>query len=409
MAEPIGLASGVLALSLFPFKSGRKLFHTIQTFGSLPRQVRELLTELEGLTLVLQKISEMGDLDSDVDLSALRLALEQCKQACDDVEAELLTYCSRSGLREPVSALHFAFLVFLILANRASATTAEAIQACRDLVATTTVDLEAHLQSIVQKLEVLANRTVVSSDSGEDVRQRVEEERLSTEKGIQFCAVLSQQIEQLHIDFFGGNQGAPSIRDHISASKMLLGNGLEACRDHMRITLDQLEKHQRTITKRLGTGPTAMHSAEDRALLDRLYSEANTLRHCLGFCSDVDTVLESQISNIENHAEGDDTIQFMVSTNGKPLNGTNRGIGQTLKQAGEQFGETSLQQLSQDFKSIALHQSGVGRRSNKPTAPKSDHEPTVASPTTPFGDRHGPGFTLAKPLAGSVPSGSIGV
>ncbi|PNH27216.1 hypothetical protein VD0002_g5145 [Verticillium dahliae] len=190
---------------------------------------------------------------------------------------------------------------------------------------------------------------------------------------------------------------------------MLLGNGLEACRDHMRITLDQLEKHQRTITKRLGTGPTAMHSAEDRALLDRLYSEANTLRHCLGFCSDVDTVLESQISNIENHAEGDDTIQFMVSTNGKPLNGTNRGIGQTLKQAGEQFGETSLQQLSQDFKSIALHQSGVGRRSNKPTAPKSDHEPTVASPTTPFGDRHGPGFTLAKPLAGSVPSGSIGV
>ncbi|KAM0270433.1 hypothetical protein ACHAQH_009443, partial [Verticillium albo-atrum] len=292
---------------------------------------------------------------------------------------------------------------------RASATTAEAIQACRDLVATTTVDLEARLQSVVQKLDVLANWTVVSSDSDENVRQRVEEERLSTEKGLQFCALLSQQIEQLHIDFFGGNQGVPSIRDHSAASKMLLGNGLEACMDHMRITLDQLEKHQRTITKRLGTGPTAVHSAEDRALLDTLNSEANTLRRCLEFCSDVDTVLESQISNIENHAEGDDTIQFMVSTNGKPLNGRNGGIGQGLKQAGGQFGETSLQQLSQDFKTIALHQSEFGRRSNEPSAPKSNHDPTVASPTTTLGDRHGPGFTLSKRLTISAPSGSIGV
>lgn len=29
--------------------------------------------------------------------------------------------------------------------------------------------------------------------------------------------------------------------------------------------------------------------------------------------------------DIENHAEGDDTIQFMVSTSGKPVNGKNRG------------------------------------------------------------------------------------
>lgn len=98
MAEPVGLASGILALSVFAFKSGSKLYNTIKTFHLLPRQVRELLTELSELTSVLQKLSETGDLRLDVDLTALRLTLEQCRRACDDVETELLGYCSRSGV-----------------------------------------------------------------------------------------------------------------------------------------------------------------------------------------------------------------------------------------------------------------------------------------------------------------------
>src|SRR6478609_3474177 len=98
MAEPIGVASSIITLAAFAVKSGSKLRDEIQSFKSQPRQVRDLLTELEGLTLVLQKLSETGDLGLDVDLTALRLTLEQCKQACDDVKTELLTYCSRSGL-----------------------------------------------------------------------------------------------------------------------------------------------------------------------------------------------------------------------------------------------------------------------------------------------------------------------
>jgi hypothetical protein len=98
MAEPIGVTSGILTLAVFAFKSCTKLRDEIQSFNSLPRQVRELLTELSGLTLVLRKLSETGDLGLELDLDALRLTLEQCKQACDDVKTELLTYCSRPGL-----------------------------------------------------------------------------------------------------------------------------------------------------------------------------------------------------------------------------------------------------------------------------------------------------------------------
>lgn len=97
MAETVGLASGLLALTVFAFKSGTKLYETIQTFQSRPRQVRELLTELAGLNAVLQRLSHTAGIDVDVDLSALKVTLEQCRHACGDFESELLKYSSRPG------------------------------------------------------------------------------------------------------------------------------------------------------------------------------------------------------------------------------------------------------------------------------------------------------------------------
>ncbi|CAI6092477.1 unnamed protein product [Clonostachys chloroleuca] len=45
----------------------------------------------------------------------------------------------------------------------------------------------------------------------------------------------------------------------------------------------------------------------------KLKNEAETLRRCLASCAEVDTYVESQISNIDNHAEGNGTIEFLVS------------------------------------------------------------------------------------------------
>lgn len=233
----------------------------------------------------------------------------------------------------------------------------------------------------------------------------MEAERLSTQKALQFCALLSQQIENIQVDFFSGNHDSPDIQNPSSTSSMLLGEGLDGCMHHMRFTLASLEKHQKRVTGRVGTGPMETVSAEDQASLDKLQTEAKTLRQCLEFCSDIDGYLESQMSNIENHAEGDDTIQLMVSTNGKPLTGKNRGIGQRLKQAGGLFGDASLQQVSTDFKNIALHHTGLEGRNTKRSSSISGDDSTSAEPLSPFGNRHGPGFTLTKDSIPSAPPG----
>jgi Fungal N-terminal domain of STAND proteins len=97
MAEPISLASGLLALATFAFRSSITLYNTIQSFQSHPKRVRDLTEELEALSGVLGPLSETVSATTDVDLSTLDLPLLRCGNACKEFEQELLKCSSRSG------------------------------------------------------------------------------------------------------------------------------------------------------------------------------------------------------------------------------------------------------------------------------------------------------------------------
>lgn len=95
MAEPIGLASGLLTLAVFALQAGTTLHNTIQSFQSHPIHVRELVQELEALNIVLRALSETIDA-TDISLSSLDLPLLRCGKACEDFEQELIKCSSRS-------------------------------------------------------------------------------------------------------------------------------------------------------------------------------------------------------------------------------------------------------------------------------------------------------------------------
>ncbi|GKU14516.1 unnamed protein product [Fusarium langsethiae] len=183
---------------------------------------------------------------------------------------------------------------------------------------------------------------------------------------------------------------------------MLVSEGLGGCKDYIGFALERLKRHRQKVSERIGAGSSTTVSPDDKILLDNLNDEAEALRHSLNLCSNIDTYLEEKISNIVNHAEGDDTIQFMVSTDGKPLNGKNHGVGSRLKQAGGHFKEQYLQQISQDFTTISLHQTGGKKPSRNASSPAAQSETTTESLGTPFNGR---GFTLTpKPEVRSTPS-----
>ena len=97
MAEPVGIASGLLTLANFAFEGSVSLYGTIRSFQSHQQRVRDLVDELSALGAVLSSLTETVNAISDVDFSALEVPLLRCGNACKDFEKELLKCSSRSS------------------------------------------------------------------------------------------------------------------------------------------------------------------------------------------------------------------------------------------------------------------------------------------------------------------------
>ena len=97
MAEPIGVASELIALAAFAFKSSVALCSTVKSFQFHPQRVRDLVEQLEALSAVLHALTETVSTTTDVDLSALELPLQRCGDACGEFEGEILACLKRSN------------------------------------------------------------------------------------------------------------------------------------------------------------------------------------------------------------------------------------------------------------------------------------------------------------------------
>lgn len=92
MADPISLASGVLALTTFAIQSTKTLFNVVESFRNKARTVRDLKEELEALEQVLLSLQTIQN-DPEIDLSTLKLPLLRCGKACEGF-AELIKRCT---------------------------------------------------------------------------------------------------------------------------------------------------------------------------------------------------------------------------------------------------------------------------------------------------------------------------
>ena len=97
MAEPIGIVSGLLALSTFAFESSVALCNTIRSFQSHPKRVRDLIEELEAFNQVLGPLTERVRANNEAELSALDVPLRRCGNSCREFEQEIVKCSSRSA------------------------------------------------------------------------------------------------------------------------------------------------------------------------------------------------------------------------------------------------------------------------------------------------------------------------
>jgi hypothetical protein len=96
MAEAIGIASGLLALSVFAFQSSISLYQVVDSFQSSKKVIRDLKDELEALNGVLRSLQQAAADDTE-HLSTLNLPLFRCGKACEDFEEVIIKCTAHSG------------------------------------------------------------------------------------------------------------------------------------------------------------------------------------------------------------------------------------------------------------------------------------------------------------------------
>lgn len=288
-----------------------------------------------------------------------------------------------------------ALTPFFNLISRKSSVTAESLESYKDLIKTATADLEAHLECIDERLEIIFEQTVTESDSDAAERRLIKEEQLSTQRCLQICAQLSDHITQIQLTSKSGGS-APELIDPDAFSEIVTNVGLQECKNSLMLTARKLERHMQDLMDRLVTkSKTAMTSQEDVAELARLREEWETTRHCMEICSKADNHLQENITTIDNYATGD-AVQFMVSTDGKTLHGKNRGLGWRTRQVGGHLSDVSLQQLSQDMTSISIRNTGNEGQTSRGDTPSVPNDGVENGPISDFRERYGRGFKLTS-------------
>ena len=283
----------------------------------------------------------------------------------------------------------------LVLVSRKSSVTAENLEIYKDLLKNATDDLEAHLQSIDEKLETIFDRTATESDSDATELRLIREERMSAQKCLQICAQLSDHIDQIQLTPERGDS-SPGPTNPDTLPERLTNEGLQECKNSLRLTAAKLERLMADRIDRMVTkSTTVMSSDEDVADLVRLREEWETARQCMDICSKADTHLKQNITDIENYATGD-AVQFMVSTNGMILHGKNKGLGWKTRQVGGHLSDASVQQLSRDMSSISFKNTG-----NEGTDEEEENKPDSE-----FMDRYGRGFKLKSKTSTEKPTSS---
>ncbi|KAK1981129.1 hypothetical protein LZ30DRAFT_750291 [Colletotrichum cereale] len=413
MAEVVGLTSGVLTLASFAFKSTISLYNTVRSFKHHPKRVRDLIQEAKDLSDVLSLLTETVEAATDLDLSVLELPLRRCGEACEEFEHELARCTSRSGgdrtsfrdwtklqymgdgiddftglLAGYKSTIHIA----LADANlRQSTVTAESLEKYQAMIRAATDDLEARLESIDGKLAAVFERTVTKTDADARELQRIREERTSTQKCLEVCAQLADHIDRIQLRP-PADSSTPGFDDAEPYSDRVTNEGLQACKERLAQTVSHLEKHMQDLMGRLIDKSAAkMSSTLEVEELARLKEQWTTARQCLDICSSAESHVKENISIIDNYSTGDDTIQFLVSTDGKTIHGKNRGYGNVTRQVGGHLSDASLQKMSRDIR-IGMRATWKGSSSSQGDASSAD-EAVGGEGGSEFKGRYGRGPT----------------
>jgi hypothetical protein len=258
-------------------------------------------------------------------------------------------------------------------------------------------------------MELLLERTVSEPDSEESELQQLKDERLSTEKCLQICTQLSDHINEIATLRKNDSRSSGS-RNPNAFPERVVNEGLQECKDSLNTTAAKLGEHMNNIMERLvAKSKTMITSDQELTELKRLQDQWETTRQCMEICSKADKHLKENISTIVNHSTGD-AVQFMVSTDGSIINGSNQGLGWRARQVGGHLNDATVQQISRDFATMYIHypetEISISKTNASSTAAAAAPQNDPGESASEFAKRHGRGLRLSPKPSPERPVGS---
>ncbi|KXH63419.1 hypothetical protein CNYM01_12895 [Colletotrichum nymphaeae SA-01] len=342
MAEALGIASALIAIVTATIQTSQTLYNTIQSFRSHQRSVQQLLDELSALKEVLQSLDTHIQIEDNANLASLKTPLLQCRRACADFDT-LMNECTKysgrprtsfrgwvkvrymesdiNGFTSMLAGYKSTIAIALGDANLRSATvTIKLLGEYKDMINSTTQDLEDHLDDINEKLSRLTSNSTPSSHAVITDIDRIQNERDSTEICLQICAKVQAHIDTMRLQPIPGSppsQGM-SCRDLGHATVMTLST-LDHCKQMLADNVSELHRHQDENKRRLARGLSEI-SLPTETDIQSLKKELDSTKECLAICNAASQRAVKGVHVLEDMSTGHDGQQLFVSTLGDLFN-----------------------------------------------------------------------------------------
>ncbi|KAJ5688278.1 hypothetical protein N7536_010897 [Penicillium majusculum] len=341
MAEVIGIASGLAGLVSLALQSSTTLFSTVQSLRNREKSIRDLRDALQDLDEVLNILRESISTAPFLNSGIIERPLGRCCKACNDFNALIINCSEHStdnkfsirdwaklrymgedvvGFQTMISGYKSTITIALAYANmNLTKTTKNVIDEYNELIEDTKCDLALHLQSIEDRLKSLSSGEMESSNV-----QMMEEERESTQHGLEICDQFSAYIERTRSTLLEKMTRDPTISEvgpspigHNNIPWLILAQALTSAeREVINSRLSLLQHHHER-----GGQPRVLHYQKSLPQGDKIgeqnesQEEADNIKESLNF---FDRISQETSKNRTNYFEdittGDRSTQAVVST-----------------------------------------------------------------------------------------------
>ncbi|KAL3447277.1 hypothetical protein BJX65DRAFT_100558 [Aspergillus insuetus] len=345
MAEAIGAASAITTFVALALDATTRLYKTVKSFQSREKLIRELREELQDLSEVLRTLQELTGY-TDIDLTALEHPLERCTGACTEFN-DLVISCTKhssaeryskrdwlkiqymgediSGFKNMLGGYKSTITIALAYVNlRTTKITKNVIDEYKDLIQNTQCDLETHLEDIRIKVETLSFSTLANTTIDPAELQRMEDERQSTQKSLEFCQQFLTLLDQSRPSLLGNLESASkepseqlSPKERPMQSSLINAEGLNSARKEIMSWEIQLLQNLYKLDKNIPLTRLDIpmlrdgYSSEQQTLQD----EAQGTEALLEFCKHAGKeVNQPGMNYYEDITAGDNSHLAVVTT-----------------------------------------------------------------------------------------------